>query len=282
MSLEVTPLSCPLCKRMPGSSAGKTPGTRLCQQCQSMVLSAFRGSISYRDSVAFACQNQAIAEVHSDPAINEFSMTGAAEFGEEISPELSFPTDNPDIPHFNQFETQEDSCFRFFEDEDREYEGREYEAHSLGDLFSSDPNNGHVESSSHSLASLSLFDEPAAEAKPLIEDSKLVQDNTLESCVGIEPPANSNFKAREHQEDQEAAGLSVPEKVSADPWDEPLPAWDSSQNEWPILIGPGARRVQKPRAAIAAIVILVVLALSYFLIYRPANAERRTTDKGTV
>src|SRR5215470_1158303 len=114
MSFEVTPLFCPLCKRMPGSSAGQTPGTRLCQQCQSMVLSAFRGSISNRDSIAVAGQNQAIAEVYSDPAVNECSMIAAAEFGVDTSSELSLPAENPNIPEFNQFETHEDSSFRFF------------------------------------------------------------------------------------------------------------------------------------------------------------------------
>jgi cell division septation protein DedD len=282
MSVEPTPLSCPLCRRRwAESSSGPAPGTRLCHQCQSMVLSAFRGSISNRDSIV-AGQNQAIAEASSNPTADEYSLIGATEFGEDIPPVLSSPTDNPDIPQFDQFETHEDSSFRFFEDEDREYEDREYQAHSPGDHLSSDPNNGHLESSPHSLASLSVSDERAEEAaaKPLLEHSKLVQDN-MESCVGIKPPADPNTKP-EHHEDPEAKRLSVAENEVADPWVEPLPAWDHSQNEWPVLVGPSKRRVQKPRAAVAALVILVVLALSYFLIYRPANAERRTTENGIV
>ena len=65
----------------------------------------------------------------------------------------------------------------------------------------------------------------------------------------------------------EAAG---PAPLSADPWDDPLPAWEYSRSEWPLLV-----KEEKPSATsklkwplIAALVVVLSAAVYFFFINR--------------
>jgi cell division septation protein DedD len=65
---------------------------------------------------------------------------------------------------------------------------------------------------------------------------------------------------------------AIRDEVSADPWENPLPAWEYSQNEWPVLVGP--RRGGPWARFKGPIVVLVILAFaagSYYLIYRQTS-----------
>jgi cell division septation protein DedD len=62
-----------------------------------------------------------------------------------------------------------------------------------------------------------------------------------------------------------------------DPWEDPLPAWDRSQNEWPVLMGPPRRSpFGVLRATLIALVFLAAAGF-YFFILQPTLGEQRTS-----
>jgi cell division septation protein DedD len=281
MQLEVGPRSCPLCKcRLPESSDREAPGTRLCRECQAMVLTAFRGSVPISSSMAIAGEDQTITSYHNEAVVEDYSLAGAAEYSEDISPVFSSSGSETDISEFPSFETNEDPSFRFFENEDSVYQG-----HSVATHLHSDSNNGDSNSSINPAELFPPFNEisAVAESDPSVETPKAVQHYaTQELQENAELKPNSLRTESDYQEAEEREGSSVG-TVTADPWEDPLPAWDYSQNEWPVLVGTGKRGVQKlPRAVVLAFIILLVALLSYFLVYRPANAKRGTSDSGAL
>ena len=273
MGFEPAPLSCPLCRRrLPERTVGQAPGTRLCEHCQSMVLTAFRGSIRTRETLSVVGQHQATVPVLSD-VLEEDSLAGESECVDDFSPEIPPLVSNETVSEFSTFETAENSSFRFFEEEEPPYRQEHRE--------DTESTNGHYEASLYSETSLSKFDESESrpEAESLPEISKAVEDTaTAEAGDILEPAAYSTVSNRDNQREQELEQELGTRVVTADPWEEPLPAWDYSQNEWPVPVGPNKRAIPRPRAAIAALVILLVLVLFYLIVYRPANAERRATD----
>lgn len=66
----------------------------------------------------------------------------------------------------------------------------------------------------------------------------------------------------------EATALAAP---SADPWDDPLPAWEYSQNEWPLLVSDqkpsGASKLKWP--LVALLIVAVAAAAVYFWFIKP-------------
>ena len=273
MGFEPVPLSCPLCKRrLPERTVGQAPGTRLCEQCQSMVLSAFRGSIRTLETLSVAGQNQATVPAPDEQVLEEDFLISETECVDDVSPEISSAVSNVSVSQISAFETSEDSSFRFFEEEEPQYREHREDTESAID---------HYEASLYSEKSLSQFDETDSrpEAESLTEISKAAEDSAAPHAGGLlesvaSPPVSNSINQRDQEFEQEP----VTGAVTADPWEEPLPAWDYSQNEWPVLVGPHKRTVPRQRAAIAASIILLVLVLFYLVVYRPANAERRTTD----
>jgi len=238
--------------------------------------------------------NQATVPAPIELVLEEDLLIGETECVDDMSPEISSPVSHLSVSQFSTFETAEDSSFRFFEEEESQYREHREDTESTSD---------HYGASLYSEKSLSQFDETdlRPEAESLTEISKATEDTTtpeagpkVESLTEIsnaektaaaeageilESAASSPVLSHDNQRDEEFEQELVTGVVTADPWEEPLPAWDYSQNEWPILIGPHKRAIPRSRArvAIAASVLLLVLALFYLLVYRPANAERRTT-----
>lgn len=65
------------------------------------------------------------------------------------------------------------------------------------------------------------------------------------------------------------------EAAPADPWEDPLPAWDYSRSEWPVLMGPQRERsFAKFKVPLAAALVLAVAAGFYYLIYPQISRER--------
>ncbi|HXG66730.1 MAG TPA: SPOR domain-containing protein, partial [Blastocatellia bacterium] len=70
------------------------------------------------------------------------------------------------------------------------------------------------------------------------------------------------------------------QKIPADPWEEPLPAWEYSTHEWPIVVDNRNSSVRrKPWLLLAASVILVAgIAGYYFLFSSPAPSRQAQQD----
>ncbi len=57
---------------------------------------------------------------------------------------------------------------------------------------------------------------------------------------------------------------------SADPWADPLPAWESSRNEWPVLMEPPKpSRFSKLKIPIAIVLLVASLAALFFVVILP-------------
>src|SRR5207253_4383047 len=83
-----------------------------------------------------------------------------------------------------------------------------------------------------------------------------------------------------------SADLSVEEAAAppADPWDDPLPAWEYSHSEWPLLVKDEppsvASRLKWPIAA--ALVIIAIAAATYFFLFKPRGEAPVTQQALTV
>ncbi len=83
-----------------------------------------------------------------------------------------------------------------------------------------------------------------------------------------------------------AAQASNSNEAVTDPWEEPLPAWDYSRNEYPVLLSPkrpSRRRKLWPLIAVGLLIVAVIAA--YFLLSRPnsprtesANAQNSSAE----
>jgi cell division septation protein DedD len=119
------------------------------------------------------------------------------------------------------------------------------------------------------------------EAESLNTDSADKSHSDEHAATGIQARADSIPPAGvEGQVDDLQA---IRDEVSADPWENPLPAWEHSQNEWPVLVGP--RRGGLFARFKAPIVVLVILAFAagfYYLIYRQTSRELPTDSPAPI
>jgi cell division septation protein DedD len=273
MQFETAHPSCSLCKRqLPANSPEHTLSTRLCEQCQTMVLTAFRGSDSMvAASAAVVPQTGAPAHVQPDAPALDHTMVGAAallEGSRTDAPALEYESQSP-IP----FEAPDAVTFDFYRDEDPDERIHTVEAASSA--FSGNGSSRHREEFSEGFAqSISTTDHDHAEA----DDSYL----TGQTSACSESAVDSSHTKASPREDRNEDLPSIGEEAVTDPWEAPLPAWDYSHSEWPVLVGPSKRRsFGKLRYAIAAVVVLACATGLYFLISQRSTPARRTaTDSG--
>jgi len=272
MQFEMANLSCPLCKRqVPANSPEHTPGTRLCVQCQTMVLTALRrpGSIAFRAPAVVPRMGGSDPDQRESTGLNLIMATSPALL--EASPGYA-PV----------FEDQQQSSipfdmsvsgFDFYKDEDPVH--RLPKEDSERHAFSDNGTTPHYEESTEPFQPYNVVSGDDS-ADPGESD---LTDQAFEPAILEEKPvqaAPSVVDAR-----SESSALISEERVT-DPWESPLPAWDYSHNEWPVLVEPTRRRSFKAlRYGIAAVVVLVCAAGVYLMMYRTATSHpRSTTDSG--
>ena len=262
MQYKIGRLSCPLCKvQLPADSHDQTLNTRLCESCQTMVLTAFRGPNSIvAASTAVVPQSDSVPiqlQVN-EPVAPAFFATPAdvTPFDTELRPPIPF--DPPD--------------FDFYKDEDLVDRIPSVRADSPG---SSENGSRQDEKLFEGFVhSVSVADPEYAR----IDESHLV----AQPAELIEEPVESEHDVDRVVEIRDES-IVVPEEVVTDPWEAPLAAWDYSHSEWPVLVGPDSRKTSTTgRWAVAIVVVLASAAAFYFLVYRPANPQRAdATDTGT-
>ena len=276
---------CPLCMRqLPTSSAGHTLDTRLCEECQTIVLVAFRGA----DPIVAASadgvpQGAAVVQVHAVASVLDQPHVAAPTFLEDIAtvaprfeqeaqhpmaseqdvehqmasePEVEHPmASEQEAQHPIASESRADLRFEFIEDE--------YPAIMIGADLSDVSRNG---SSDHGEG---LFEEPSI---------RFTEPGTHHDYAKSDSDSTGAIVVEDRSEEPRSIGEASP----ADPWEDPLPAWDYSQSEWPVLVGPNQRKsLRKLRGPIAAMVLFACAVGFYLLIYRPSGPERRpATDPG--
>jgi cell division septation protein DedD len=267
MQFETAHLTCPLCKRLlPADTREHTLSTKLCEQCQTLVLKAFRGADSIvatsatagSQSSALACvQSGAPAHTLDDaPAFFELNPT------EPHSP-IHFPIEPPDALRFDfyQDEVPDDRIQTVKTDSSAFSEnGSSLHREELSERFEQSPSPvDHTYTEA---------DEASTNGQPFAFTKTAVDSGHSEASL---------------VEDRGEGSPAPGDEAVTDPWEAPLPAWDYSESEWPVLVGPGTRRsFGSVRLAIAAVVFLACVAGLYFLINRPSIPANGATDSGAL
>jgi septal ring-binding cell division protein DamX len=71
--------------------------------------------------------------------------------------------------------------------------------------------------------------------------------------------------------------------TSPDPWADPLPAWETSRNEWPVLVEPQkSSRFSNLKIPIAVVLLVVSLAALFFVVILPLMRSNTSGPTQTV
>jgi cell division septation protein DedD len=269
-------LACPLCKRQFLDSSEHASSTRLCQVCQAMVLTAFRGSnFSVPQSAVALPQTAATQPIQSDERAFDQGLVDAPapiEFT-PVEAITSEPQSRPPIP----FDAPDPVRFDFYQEEDHGYKT----AGSPADP--PDARDGLA-----TPTRMEVFEARVEESVAVERESLHVDERHLigQRSAGSEVTVESNFDVAGVVADRLEHQSSSLENPGADEWQTAVATWDpdwDSGSEWPLLVAPAPERsVTKPRFAIAAVAAVAILASAvgfYFLIYRSSDLqERRDID----
>jgi cell division septation protein DedD len=276
MQLEKAHPTCPLCKRQSTPTpTGALINTRLCKSCRTVVASAFRGTTTYRTP-----QNLIIPE----PAISINQANLTLQEVDEVESVSNMFIEDSALP-LPSFELETKPPLLFDEPHDRKFEFYEKD----DSLISNPPTASTFQVSENGSANGSSklhreFSNPLARPTLLVErqpETQFIQAETpalAETPVTLSP-APADLAAPQPtvvSEPVDAPVLNVGDyESSTDPWAAPLPAWDYSQSEWPVLVAEGKRKSAIPyRTAIAAVFLLFVVGFLYFMFNGLSTPDR--------
>ena len=243
MQLVAENLSCPLCKRpLAEESTPSGPGSRLCESCQAMIHGALRVRVAGEKSGVAVIAPSEIPAVIEEAALDEPRL----EFYEGPADNHSFDASSAPMLEFN---------------DDREPAASENEIAEINTMT-------RVPTESPLPGTQSIDDESVKSVdQPHDEDAGVIQAESTDvnGEIADEVQPLSRNSPDDHGEEHDSADASV------DPWENPLPEWEYSKNEWPVLVGPGRQsHKQKSRVVIAGLVgaIIVIAAGAYFITHR--------------
>lgn len=257
---------CPLCKRE--LSAG-TLDTRLCEQCQTLIQTASRSAEpSVVSGSAATNQRRVVAHTQHDALPDNLPLELHELFDDSSVAGGNF---EPDPLYAGLFDSQDEFVTAPSSDDPSNQSVQTPETHLLDGRVT-----GSTPGSNDEAAQLHLV-----EAESLNTDSADKSHSDEHAATGI--PARANSTPPAGVEGQVDDLQAIRDEVSADPWENPLPAWEHSQNEWPVLVGP--RRGGPWARFKAPIVVLVILAFAaglYYLIYRQTSRELPTDSPAPI
>ncbi|HSE97863.1 MAG TPA: SPOR domain-containing protein [Blastocatellia bacterium] len=285
----MTNATCPLCRRTISALDRPPAVTRLCLDCRTLVHTIVPGGKLSTAAVAVAPRVEtAPQQLEVVLQLSEIAPEQIAH--EHVAPPLvedhNFYDDIVDIgapipAQFENVQTVEEDYQPFFM-------GQQDEQHHISD------------------SPVFYADEPIADAAPVSEiaEETLVQAETdssfdtrpiMEDPGPQEPPSSqqdleqpARFEDYRQPEQTFAAAAASPvpapftdqataparAQQAADPWEEALPAWEYSRNEWPLVVDdfrPSLwTRMRTP--GIIALALAATIALYYF-VYRPLAEE---------
>jgi cell division septation protein DedD len=292
MQLETGHPICSLCKRELTFSFEGGPGTKLCEGCRGLIQTAFHGPEPRAVAASSGLQQSGVATyVQSDASNAGLVERSSPAFFEDLSTFADVSEQN----HNAAFSDMDDGFSEVpFEDEpsavlDVETNSLDapvvestehHEETVVATNLSTGPSTGPSTESIRAELSdlhLSLSDdrnpnEPTSTATipELAEPSEQVPDETPDQS-NDESPDQSNDESPDESEDTQAMSAGA----VADPWEEPLPAWDYSRNEWPVLMGPPrGRSFAKFKIPFALLMIFAFGAGFYYFIYPQISRDQ--------
>jgi septal ring-binding cell division protein DamX len=240
MQVETIKTVCPLCRQ---AGANGSVGTRLCASCRSLI------------QVILPANQFA---PHTDRVI-------AVE-----TPDLSFAnlrTEAPDYldtqPLVEETLTQAQSDEVVFTFDAEPPPQPSYEMPQYQWLSHSQP-----------LEVPEAYIQAGANSQPLadtIPEHKLTEHKLTESPIEHKPAGQPRPVAVEHSAasvlNQESGALA---SASADPWADPLPAWETSRHEWPVLVEPPKpSSLSRLKLPIAILLLAASLIALFFVVILP-------------
>ncbi len=279
-----------MCRHLATNGARWQGSSRLCRHCQ-LLLEPIVAKTNRRINIAVAtvetAQQSLAAEIHGPQELPIFfteeslaaeeitqrdSLEQAADevaFIEESDESLSYPTAGI------AFEPTDDEFLLIGESSPSQQE--EHAAQFEGaSNYSETTEAGYFPNTTESHDPL--------EAEPS-------EDSIVEAEPAAMPPYTaqseaSNYQAQsgeaqvgdEYLDDRQAVTQTAANDYTSatDPWAEPLPAWDQSQHEWPVMLAP-KRPAPRRKFAIAVIIALAIvsaIAVYLFFFFQPGGDSR--------
>jgi cell division septation protein DedD len=302
MHLEMTNKICALCKHLVATN-GHPDSTRLCEECRSLIQTILpkpgRGSFPTVEQTLGFAQPQLATIATAQPA-----LAGSVSFeenmddvGMDLQPGRYELTSFDPVADFDEVQANRTT------DIEIEYLD-EFEASDEGDDLSAralpDPIDGVMDQSGQTAEQepevfimsvqpedmddrASAFESMPSEKRHEFDqppDEDFAQ--TISLPHAIETNTQADFKA-EPFESMEAAGeagaISDTEnssyKEAIDPWDDPLPAWEQSRNEYPLYVGISERKHHsRLKTLLVPAVVFVCLVAAYFIFQSSGRAPQ--------
>ena len=281
MDLETGHPICSLCRReLSNLSFDAGLEAKLCEVCRDLIQTACHGSQAHAAAASAGAQHSAAV-----PSVQS-----------GVSPVSGMEADSPaffdDLPAFDGTSEQaHQTDFFNFDDRSFEMDDADEQAAKL-ELDPRSFNAPVLELTEHHEeafvepipSSENIHPEPGSE---LGTDLSELHQSLFEDRDTSGPPLNVHMNvpapaldkpldksieqsSNKHEDAQSNAAAAI-----VDPWEDPLPAWDYSKNEWPVLMGPPRERsFAKYKIPFAVIMILAFGAGFYYFVYPQISRDQ--------
>jgi hypothetical protein len=139
---------------------------------------------------------------------------------------------------------------------------------------------GDISTTAKSPASAPAMAQPALYERADIETAEAAPTGDLRAEAAMPALASGAAHSAVHPGETDShelmaeAAATAPAANPADPWEDPLPAWEYSRNEWPLLINQAkpvvASRLKWPLIG-SLVIIACAVAAVYFFFIKPRN-----------
>jgi hypothetical protein len=290
MQVETMTWICPLCRR--AADGEDAPLTRLCRDCRAMLDPILPRAGLIQPDYAVALAGSAtlqtaslVAPLMHDADFDDVSFAPAADVGEDFAllnetvdddfharPAANAPAEitqqafahdiNPRAPEVSVASDP-------YEDPEVFIAPDQYEEDDISTTAKSVP-------SVPAIAQPALSERTGLAAE--IEAAKAALSGDLRAAAAMSELESRAPHIVVHPGETDSHGLmaeeaaAVPAANPADPWEDPLPAWEYSQNEWPLLINkrepPAASKL---KWLLIAPLVIIALAAVYFFFIKPRS-----------
>jgi cell division protein FtsN len=283
MKLETGHPICSLCKlELTGFAFESGPGARLCEGCRSLIQTALRRAEPQTVVASAGVQLSSVAPSYLPSALPSAQRNGSGiAHTEAISP-----------AYFEDFSAFSDDA----------HQSQPIESSNLGyesfEMHFDDGPSAAMESEA------TPIEEPVVESTqlhqiplPHAQSSEAIGSESIDPRLSASDKGNATEQSfttataehaisADNASDKTHDTQPLTEAAPSDPWEDPLPAWDYSRSEWPVLMGPPRERsFAKFKVPFAVALMLVFGAGFYYLIYplisraRPPAATSLSTGQ---
>jgi cell division septation protein DedD len=268
MQAEMLTQICPLCRRS-ADDAHDAPGTRLCSDCRAMLAPIMTRAGAVQPDYAVALGAATLAPATAPPLAREVDFDEAA----------FVPAADLDEDFSRSDEDEEDAVF---------FDGPPAANAPAASAFAPP----FKATASEAFITPDLYEEPEVFIAPdQYEDdmAPITGTTPIAPTVAPAPPPQAGFVAEITTYESAPATVTAPpadlpaEEAAAppvDPWDDPLPAWEYSHNEWPLLVkDEPPSRVSRIKWPLVAVLVIGIAAAAYFFFLRP-HGQATATQQG--